>query len=479
MIYSRRQIWQVGKILLLLLFLCITINPAGCATFIEAGDTNNPDGVVVLIVDGLGNGYINPELDVKAIDGSILKKPVLSNLPKIYNQAAIFDSVYVPKLKGNSGHNVIMTGNRDADDTMVGYDNASIYDVVKKHGYLTVGVLERGDSEEVVAENDLVLHDTTNSINEPVMQISTSENKDIDHPLPLLTTEFETHASRALSRVENTPSGTIQRYYTYNKLALDAAMDSINILEKEGRDRKYFITVNIAALDTAGLYRGYEGYSQCIENLDSLIVPLYETCQENNLALVITSDHGMAFPDAESRGGAKSEKYASANEVRNVPLIILSPNIKQQRIQETIGQEDVAPILLSTLDIADRPAFCEGKEKNLKEYAVLKVVSPGITSMKLSSSGKEVCSGSNDSMYYITGLEKNKQYTLETVIDSSGETYKDTLSIENDRVIEIKEKDENQDSTTSPENNMHLVGGILIGVINLTGLTMIFRIMRN
>jgi hypothetical protein len=99
--------------------------------------------------------------------------------------------------------------------------------------------------------------------------------------------------------------------------------------------------------------------------------------------------------------------------------------------------------------------------------------------MKLSSSGKEVCSGSNDSMYYITGLEKNKQYTLETVIDSSGETYKDTLSIENDRVIEIKEKDENQDSTTSPENNMHLVGGILIGVINLTGLTMIFRIMRN
>ncbi|WP_129596688.1 hypothetical protein [Methanohalophilus profundi] len=135
---------------------------------------------MVLIVDGLGNGYINPELDVKAIDGSILKKPGLSNLPKIYNQAVIFDSVFVPELKSNSGHNVIMTGNRDADDTMVGYDNASIYDVVRKHGYLTVGVLERGDSEEVVAENDLVLHDTTNSINEPVMQVSVSGNKDID-----------------------------------------------------------------------------------------------------------------------------------------------------------------------------------------------------------------------------------------------------------------------------------------------------------
>ncbi|APH39554.1 hypothetical protein BHR79_08725 [Methanohalophilus halophilus] len=458
--------------------LCITINPAGCATFIETGNTNTPDGVVVLIVDGLGNGYINPERDVKAIDGSVLQKPGLSNLPYIYDQAVIFDSVYVPALKGNSGHNVIMTGNRDADDTMVGYDNASIYDVVRKHGYLTVGVLERGDSEEVVAENDLVIHDTTNSINEPVMQVSVSGNREID-VLPLLEKEFETHASRALSRVESTPSGSIQRYYAYNKLALDAAMDSINILEKEGRDTKYFITVNIAALDTAGLYRGYEGYGQCIENLDSMIVPLYETCRENNLALVITSDHGMAFPDAESRGGAKSEKYASANEVRNVPLIILSPNIKQQRIQETIGQEDVAPILLSTLGIADRPAFCEGREKNLKEYAVLKVVSPGITSMKLSNSGKEVCSGSNDSMYYITGLEKNKQYTLETVIDSSGETYKETLSIENDRVIEIKEKDEKQDSTASPENNMHLVGGVLIGVINLTGLAIIFRIMRN
>ncbi|MFW5987377.1 MAG: phosphoglycerate mutase, partial [Methanohalophilus sp.] len=58
------------------------------------------------------------------------------------------------------------------------------------------------------------------------------------------------------------------RYYTYNKLALDAAMDSISILENEDRDTKYVMTVNIAALDTAGLYRGYEGYSQCIENLD-------------------------------------------------------------------------------------------------------------------------------------------------------------------------------------------------------------------
>ncbi|ADE36489.1 sulfatase-like hydrolase/transferase [Methanohalophilus mahii] len=458
--------------------LCITINLAGCATFIEAGNTNTPDGVVVLVVDGLGNGYINPELDIKAIDDSVLKKPCLSNLPEIYNQAAIFDSVYVPELKGNSGHNVIITGNRDADDTMVGYDNASIYDVVRKHGYLTIGIFERGDSEEVVAENDIVLHDTTNSINEPVMQVEISGNKDMN-VLPLLKKEFESHASQALSRVESTPSGTIQRYYTYNKLAIDAAMDSISILENEDRDTKYFMTVNIAALETAGIYRGYEGYSQCIENLDSMIVPLYKKCQENNLALVITSDHGMAFPDAEARGGAKSDKYASANEVRNVPLIILSPNIKQQRIQETIGQEDVAPILLSTLGIPERPSFCEGKEKNLKESAAIKVMSPSITSMKLSSSGEEVCSGSNDSVYYITGLEKNKQYTLETVIDSSGKTYKETLSIENERVIEIKEKDENQDSTTSPENNMHLVGGILIGVINLTGLTMIFRIMRN
>jgi hypothetical protein len=433
---------------------------------------------VLLIVDGLGNGYINSELDAKAIDGSILKKPGLSNLSKIFDQAVIFNSVYVPQLKGNSGHNVIMTGNRDADDTMVGYDNASIYDVVRKHGYLTIGILERGDSEEVVAENDIVLHDTTNSINEPVMQVEVAGNRDMD-VLPLLKKEFESHASRAPSRIESTPAGTIQRYYIYNKLALDAAMDSINILENGDRDTKYFITVNIAALDTAGLYRGYEGYSQCIENLDSMIMPLYEKCQENNLALVITSDHGMAFPDAESRGGAKSDKYASEKEVRNVPFIILSPNIKQQRIQETIGQKDVAPILLSTLGIAERPTFCEGKEKNLKESAAIKVVLPDNTSMKLSSNGEEICSGSNDSVYYITGLEKNKQYTLETVIDSSGETYKDTLSIENDRVIKIKEKDENQDSTASPENNMHLVGGILIGVINLTGLTMIFRIMRN
>ncbi|KXS45335.1 MAG: metalloenzyme domain protein, partial [Methanohalophilus sp. T328-1] len=259
--------------------LCIAINPAGCTTFIEAGNTNTPDGVVVLIVDGLGNGYINPEIDVKAIDGSVLKKPALSNFPKICNQAVIFDSVFVPRLKGNSGHDVIMTGNRDADDTMVGYDNASIYDVLKKHEYLTIGILEKGDSEEVVAENDLVLHDTTNSINEPVMQVTLSEKKDTYIP-PLLAAEFETHASQAPSKVESTPSGTIQRYYTYNELALDAVMDSINILENEGRGTKYFITVNIAALDTAGLYRGYEGYSQCIENLDSLIVPLYETCQE-------------------------------------------------------------------------------------------------------------------------------------------------------------------------------------------------------
>jgi len=72
--------------------------------------------------------------------------------------------------------------------------------------------------------------------------------------------------------------------------------------------QKYLVTVNAGAVDASGHHRNNYGYIDCIECLDAELSPLYELCKKNNLAFVLTADHGMAFSKDGSKGGHQSEK---------------------------------------------------------------------------------------------------------------------------------------------------------------------------
>ncbi|WP_292485136.1 hypothetical protein [Methanohalobium sp.] len=53
--------------------------PSTATSHIKVNPVNNPDGAVILIIDGLSLSYIYPEMTPENIDGVETRKPVLKN----------------------------------------------------------------------------------------------------------------------------------------------------------------------------------------------------------------------------------------------------------------------------------------------------------------------------------------------------------------------------------------------------------------
>ncbi|MBP2029590.1 bisphosphoglycerate-independent phosphoglycerate mutase (AlkP superfamily) [Methanohalophilus levihalophilus] len=406
---------RIGKLLKLSFLIFILLWGSSTTNALENPTELNSNNIVFLIVDGLGASYIYPEYQPRALDDSILQKPNVKNLSIISSESIRFLDVSTIALSGNSGHNSLITGNLNADEKMVAYPNTTIYDVLHNRGYVAVAIMEKGDSPEIIAEQDIVLHDTTNSINDVSMEVKTN-NPDIVH-LSGIRNILETHAEIAPEAVENEKEGSISRYYAYNEIVFDGAEDVI--LEMEKSEVPYILTLNAGAIDNAGHYRGNEGYVQTIEHLDKMILPLYELCRDNGIILVITSDHGIAFPDPDSRGGVQSGDYFETAEVKRIPLIIYSPDLKPQIIEYPADQQDIAPTMLSILDIPENPHFCEGKRFHIKEYATLGITTDTTSSIRVLNEGRTLYSSNLGFNHNFRKLELDTSYRL-VIFDIQG-----------------------------------------------------------
>jgi len=273
--------------------------------------------------------------------------------------------------------------------------------------------------------------------------------------------------------------------------------------------QKYLLTVNIGAVDGSGHHRDNYGFVDCIECLDADLSPLYELCKENNLAFVLTADHGMAFSKNGARGGHQSEKLSTVEDAQLVPFIVHAQDVKNGIIKGRHSQEEFAPTLLSILDIPDRPRFATGKQIILTGHTDLKVKLPGKGSAELMKDGKPVSSPKNDDQFLFLGLEPGSTYKISAALDSGNslEEPEKEIRLENDSVIEFMEKSQNEGKIARFESgskgNSTLTAGslkgnsgtsnssgffgsisgnfmayLLIGLINLVGLVIIAKILK-
>jgi 2,3-bisphosphoglycerate-independent phosphoglycerate mutase len=205
--------------------------------------------------------------------------------------------------------------------------------------------------------------------------------------------------------------------------------------------QKYLLTVNVGAVDSSGHHRDNYGYIDCIECLD-VDLSLYELCKKNNMAFILTADHGMAFSKDGSKGGHQSEKLSVAEESQLVPLIVYAQNVENGVIGGKHNQEDFAPTFLGILDIPDRPRFSEGKQILLTGHLSLEVKLPGKGSAELRKDGKLIASPDNDDQFLFLGLEPEGTYEIKAALDSGNslEEQEKEILLENDSVIEFMEK---------------------------------------
>lgn len=476
--YSISTITQIFILAALLLFTFFP-TPALASTLVEVNPVNTPDGVVILIIDGLSAPYIYPELTPYAIDGTALDKAVVHNISQIAQNSARVVDIRAPRTYTEAGHSVIVTGYSGADSEVVGHPGATIYDMAHDNGYLALAVLENGDFYEMRAEQDIVAYDETNSINNPTIKIFTFKHIDVDVPQDVVKA-IELRAEGAYDYVNRFPESSGERYDAYNRWALDTASDIIRTMSKSAPGQKYILTINVGAIDTSGHYRKNSGYIENIEGLDAIIMPFYELCLENDLVFILTADHGMAFAADDMRGGHQSEKYAVTSEAQMIPFIVHAPDVDAKVIEGEFGQEDIAPTILSLLNIPNGLQFADGSDIGLKDYVNIKVDVPVLSNVELVRDGVTIASASDDDEYLFVGLEPKVHYTVRAggASGAQDEMMEQEVFADSDMMIIFNSQVVISETVGHFRNMRHLTGGVLIVLINVIGLVFIVRILK-
>ncbi len=475
--------------------------PSSGLTEAEVTPVNTPQGAVVLIVDGLSAPFIYPELTPHALDGTPLEKAELENIPKIAKESVRVLEFRALQTFTEGGHSVLVTGNPGADSELVSFKDATIFDVLHKNGYLCIAVMEKGDFGSMCAEQDIILKDENNSINNMKIVLEQHANSP-DIRIPDGLVDILKNAANEAPEYVNSKE-TREKYSGYDRWGIETACDVIKYMTKNNPDHKYLLTVNVGAVDSSGHHRDNYGYIDCIECLDSDISPLYDLCKKNNLAFVLTADHGMGFSKNNSKGGHQSEKFTKTDEAQMIPLIVHTQDVKNEILKSKCSQEDFAPTLLGILDIPDRPRFVEGKQILLTDHVNLMVKFPEKGSAELRQDGNVIASLKNDDQFLFLGLKTGSTYTVRSALDSgtSLEEQEKKLTLETDSVMEFTEKEQKNkenielssssdknstftaglvkgNSEPSSSNLKHFLGYFVIGMVNLVGFVMIAKILK-
>ncbi|MDW7775713.1 MAG: sulfatase-like hydrolase/transferase [Methanosarcinales archaeon] len=463
----------VGKHLeyLIVLLLCISFftSLAAAQTSIKVSETNPPRNVVLLIVDGMGSGYVSHGMVPAALDGSLIIPPDVPFMDSLAAKGVLLPYITVPDPRTGPAHSVIVSGYSGAEPEMVAYADATIYDVLEDEDFISIAIMHKGDASGVRGEQDVILYSEDNSIPEPDLKVQVNGDA---VPAGIID-ELEYWEQQLPVYLEGTTG--IDSYIAYSDWELDAAADMVSLMSGQYPDTKYILTMNVGVVDSAGHYRGVEGYVDAIEGVDRRLEPLYTAVTESGTALVITADHGMAFKTSDAaRGGHASEDYGSP-EALTVPLFIVSSNIVPGVVSDIHGQEDVAPTILSILDVPGRPKYGDGEAILVKDYANLWVSSDNDAGIEVLQGSKTIASSSGGNSYFFTGLKPKINYTVR--ISNGDGLLEQVVRLDVDRAISFGASTDEVDGTRWDGWNWRkVIASILILLVISGGMMVIYRL---
>jgi len=213
--------------LLLIIFLSDAVY---AAQEINIGVIKRPQSAILFIVDGLGSSYFYPELNPIALDGKELSK---ANTPNLTFGSRVID-IKTPHPVTGIAHSVIVTGNSQANEEIVGYPDATIYDITREHGFVNLAVMETGDFVNMREEQDIILFAENNSIDEPTISIQAKA-------APTGIYELMYEWKMKLPEYLDNTSGE-KKYSAYNKWGIDAANSVATYMINDHPTQKFLLT---------------------------------------------------------------------------------------------------------------------------------------------------------------------------------------------------------------------------------------------
>lgn len=423
--------------LLFLIFLILQCLASGAE--VQVGEMAKPAGAVICVVDGLGSSYVYPEQGAYTLEGSILGRATLFNLTT--DGARVADiRARVPET--GKSHSILVTGNLESEPGML---PTTIFDIAREKGFLCLALLQRGDFAEMLAEQDIVLYSANNSLHEePTLAARAGAPQELLRLLEAHRDRFGDYSAEGQ-----------KAYSQYNQWEIDAACDLLGHLPSP-----FLLLINLGGVDSAGHYLGSSGYLQVIRDLDAPLGKLKQACLERDAVLLITADHGMAFPE-KGKGGHASSTYSRRLESLRIPLVVFGPGTDELNLGGIWFQEDIAPTVLSLLGLPQNLST-SGRPLPLRETYQLKVLGAS-GEIDLLRGGELLANVSGDESYVFLGLKRGS-YTLE----SRGGTQE--ICINGDRVVELFQE--------ADGHWRQIMGIVLILAINLAGIAMIIWIIR-
>ena len=466
---SGSGIYRYGLLAFFILWVSFSIQLTGAQTTIEVGETNPPQNIVLLIVDGMGSAYVTPGSTPLALNGDPVDSADVPFFKNMISDGILLPRIIVPTPSTGPAHSVIITGFSRAEQEMVELDDATIYDVLKNEGFLCIAIMHMGDFSGMCNEQNIILYSPSNSISTPSLKVQVN-----DATVPEdIVRELEFQKQELPGYLEGTDG--LDSYIAYSDWELDASMDIVTLMARQHPDMKYILTINVGVVDSAGHYNGVDGYIGSIEGVDSKLEPLYSAARDSNTALIITADHGMAFKTPESsRGGHASEDYYSSEAV-TVPLLIISPNVVPGMDQGRYGQEDLAPTLLSILDIPAQLRYSDGEAIPVKDYADLRVSVNSESDVEVIQGSEVVSGGSGDIMYIFTGLKPKTNYIVR--VFNGKDILEQSVHLDVDRLIRFDTVVSNDDTIVwDGRTTRRSVASVMIFIVIIGGLLLINRI---
>lgn len=432
-------------------FIFLSLVGTVSALDVQVGESVQPTGLVILVVDGFGASYVYPEYTPYALNGSALDKALLFNLT---GDAARVLDVRVPVPETLKSHSVLVTGDPYADPESLGQ---TIFDQFRKKGYLCLALLQRGDTLQILQKQDGVLYFDDNSIPGPGPMIGArgSLPEDIRQDLGLWRSKFQDYA---LNRGQ-------KAYADYNSFELDAAADLVGRLGL----RPFVLFMNVGGVDSAGQDLGSVGYIQTVQALDAPLGRLAEACQRNGIVLVVTADHGMSFPaPGKSKGAHASGKYSSRLESLRIPLVVRGPGVDNLSLSGVWSQVNIAPTLLGLLGIPEN--LSESAGIPLKKSYNLRVT--GAKGEVAIYRGEDLVANASGEEIIFKGLPRG----IYTIRSSSTPAQ---ICLNGDKMLNLNLAEKSAPGGWLPQDLRKIIGPALILIINLIGVAVIVRIVRN
>ena len=380
----------------------------------------NAQSAVILVIDSFGSSYVYHDNLATYTSGMSIPAVDLHTV----DEADGHYTLRVPVPETEHGHSVIVTGYSDAAAETLAYYNATIFDVLRDRGYLCLGIMETGDTNNMLDNLDIAVREKNDSIYKPHFDFILNDKnapEDIVNLMKSYPVLNETKAGKD-------PNAA---YIRYNNWSLGFATSLVDFMNDSEPGVNYILLANNGGLDEAGHTLGSDGYEAVMAGLDPGLQELIDACYRSNVTLLVTGDHGMSFKDSSSKGSHASADVASRDESTLVPLLIYSNN-KEVKGSGLYTQEDLAPTLLALLDCPDTLSMCDGESLPIKEKPSLYLrssqpVSVTLTGLKnsdsISFSGIYAVKDLDQGMYTIKSgaYEKDIDLRADILVDIPGE----------------------------------------------------------